>query len=212
MDDLGHGPAPRHGKRATGGILKIGHQVDKLDGPVLENLFQRIRYQTIVVADERQVFRLIGGKGLQGAQIGRGLHGNLVPRRNQGLADAIQNALGAARDQNLFGANRNAPGRQTRRQCFAKRGKPFGQTVLERIRRIGGQDPAIQLGNEFQGETLRGGNASGQRYHAGLGGHFQDFADGVDMHALCSSGQQILEIHGSSLKKDRSVLLKDKIF
>ena len=182
LNNLRNPLAPLQRNASAGRILERRHGINKLNAMRRNHFFQRFRHKAVVIHCHADILRLIRIERLKRAEIRRRFDGDLVAGRNQRFAKRVKHALRAARNQNLIHRRQNPLWAQIFDQRFAQRRKAFGQIILKRGRAVFVNHALRQFPHFVHREALRRGNASGQRHHAGLRHHFQNFADHVDAH------------------------------
>ena len=86
FDDLGDLPPPLQAQGASRRILKCGHQVDELDGMLIQGPGQIRGDDAVVIGGDADITRLICAESGYGAQIARRFNGDEIAGRDQDFA------------------------------------------------------------------------------------------------------------------------------
>ena len=92
-DDIPHGFSFFQRIRQTGRILKIRYAVNQLDRILFQQFFQFHQIKAVFFQRHGKEFRFTQGKGLNGAQITRFFHQNLIALVQNDLAEQFQRLL-----------------------------------------------------------------------------------------------------------------------
>ena len=146
--------------------------------------------QPVIVARDRKIFGAEGTPGGEKSEVSWIFDGYGVTGIQKNATDEIERLLRSGCDQNIVYGNALMI-----RQQGAELADPFSFAVLKRLRSMPGQHVFGSSADFLEREQFWRRQTAGEGNHAGLGGEFQEFADGAALHVRGAFGKVFVPIH-----------------
>ena len=128
----GQVPPAIEGQRRAGGVLEVGHDVAQAGTqPGHKALLQQVGSQAVAVGRDRDEVGVASRQRLEGADVRRRLHHDMVARIDQGAGQQVQTLLRPGGDEHVLGPALAAPGLVGLGHPLPQGRDPLGRAVLD---------------------------------------------------------------------------------